>query len=73
MGGAPERRSNKAFLCRNMPTQNDVDRALKDIIDELIVPYMVEEFLRLYGPATASNSTDKRSDQPSNSELNSTP
>jgi hypothetical protein len=29
-----------------------IDAAAKDLIDNLIVPKLVEEFLRLYGPAS---------------------
>ena len=58
---------------QNAEVALDADRAVKDLIDNLIVPYMVEEFLRLYGPAAASKSADKKPDQPSNSELDSTP
>lgn len=31
-----------------------IDAAIKDLIDNLMVPAMVEEFLRLYGPAAVS-------------------
>lgn len=58
---------------QNAEAALDADRAVKDLIDNLIVPYLVEEFLRLYGPAATSKSTGKKPDQPSNSELNSTP
>lgn len=27
-----------------------IDPALKDLIDNLLIPYLVEEFLRLHGP-----------------------
>jgi hypothetical protein len=28
-----------------------LDTAVKDLIDNLLIPYLVEEFLRLHGPA----------------------
>jgi len=53
-----------------------IDAATKDLIDNLIVPAMVEEFLRLYGPASASKLAkidhEKALSLP-DSELNSTP
>lgn len=53
-----------------------IDAATKDLIDNLIVPAMVEEFLRLYGPASASERAkidhEKALSLP-DSELNSTP
>ena len=36
-----------------------LDLAVKKLIDALIVPYLVEEFLRLYGPAAAFTSSHK--------------
>jgi len=35
-----------------------IDPGIKDLIDNLIVPYMVEEFLRLHGPAALTKSND---------------
>lgn len=53
-----------------------IDAVTKDLIDNLIVPAMVEEFLRLYGPASASEQAkidhEKALSLP-DSELNSTP
>ncbi len=53
-----------------------IDAATKDLIDNLIVPAMVEEFLRLYGPASPSERAkiehEKALSLP-DSELNSTP
>jgi hypothetical protein len=49
--------------------------AIKSLIDNLIVPMLVEEFLNLYGPAsTAGHQKFKDSEQQSqpDSELNST-
>ena len=37
----------------------NIDPAFKKLIDDLIVPHLVEEFLRLYGPAAASKSSPK--------------
>jgi hypothetical protein len=50
-----------------------LDLAAKSLIDGLIVPYLVEEFLRLYGPATGSKSSHKSQHSQPESELNSTP
>jgi len=36
-----------------------LDLAAKSLIDGLIVPHLVEEFLRLYGPAAVARSNDK--------------
>ena len=49
-----------------------LDLVAKSLIDGLIVPYLVEEFLRLYGPAAASPSHKTQHSQPQ-SELDSTP
>jgi hypothetical protein len=50
-----------------------LDLAAKSLIDGLIVPHLVEEFLRLYGPAAVSKSNGKISASHPNSELDSTP
>ncbi|HEY5381079.1 MAG TPA: hypothetical protein VIJ65_02420 [Acidobacteriaceae bacterium] len=53
-----------------------IDAATKDLIDNLIVPAMVEEFLRLYGPASASERVKIDHEKAlllPDSELNSTP
>jgi hypothetical protein len=50
-----------------------LDLAIKSLIDDLIVPYLVEEFLRLYGPATVAKLNDKSPESQPDSELNSTP
>jgi hypothetical protein len=50
-----------------------IDSALKDLIDDLIVPRLVEEFLRLYGPASTVKSDVRRTNSQPDSELNSTP
>lgn len=49
-----------------------LDLVAKSLIDGLIVPYLVEEFLRLYGPVAASAGHKTRHSQPK-SELDSTP
>jgi hypothetical protein len=50
-----------------------IDIAVKNLIDDLIVPYLVEEFLRLYGPAAVAKMNDKNLKSQPDSELNSTP
>ena len=53
-----------------------IDVAVKDLIDNLIVPNLVEEFLRLYGPASVAKLDEFRRRNPQSqldSELNSTP
>ncbi len=50
-----------------------LDIAVKNLIDDLIVPYLVEEFLRLYGPAAGAKMNDKDLKSQPDSELNSTP
>jgi len=53
-----------------------IDAAVKDLIDNLIVPKLVEEFLRLYGPASVVRSEqfdDINLQSQPGSELNSTP
>ena len=49
------------------------DLAIKALIDDLIVPYWVEEFLRLHGPGGAANAKDEGLPEEVVSELNSTP
>ena len=48
-----------------------LDLPIKSLIDGLVVPYLVEEFLRLYGPAAAKTNEESMKSQP-DSELNST-
>lgn len=53
-----------------------IDADVKDLIDNLIVPALVEEFLRLYGPASASEQAKINHEKALplfDSELNSTP
>ncbi len=50
-----------------------LDIAVKNLIDDLIVPHMVEEFLRIYGPAAVAKMNDKNLESQPDSELNSTP
>ena len=50
-----------------------LDIAVKSLIDELIVPYLVEEFLRFYGPAAVAKLNDENPESQPDSELNSTP
>lgn len=50
-----------------------IDIAVKNLIDGLIVPYLVEEFLRLHGPAAAAKTNEKNLKSQPDSELNSTP
>ena len=49
-----------------------LDLAIRSLIDGLIVPHLVEEFLRLYGPAEAKTDAEKMKSQ-SYSELDSIP
>jgi hypothetical protein len=49
------------------------DLTIKALIDELIVPQLVEEFLRLYVPFPAQNSREKDLSAHPQTELNSTP
>lgn len=49
-----------------------LDLAIRSLIDGLVVPCLVEEFLRLYGPAAAKTNEEKMKSQP-DSELNSIP
>jgi hypothetical protein len=53
-----------------------LDASLKDLIDNLIVPHLVEEFLRIHKPsavATQTQAEPKNSLSLPDSELNSTP
>lgn len=50
-----------------------LDLAIKSLIDDLIVPYLVEEFLRFYGPAAVAKLNDENPESQPDSELNSTP
>ncbi|GGG99675.1 hypothetical protein [Silvibacterium dinghuense] len=49
------------------------DLTIKALIDELIVPHLVEEFLRLYVPSPAENLQEKDLSAHPQTELNSTP
>lgn len=53
-----------------------LDAAAKDLIDNLIVPHLVEEFLRLYGPTSVvaqKQAEQRNTGTSSESELDSTP
>jgi hypothetical protein len=50
-----------------------IDIAVKNLIDGLIVPYLVEEFIRLYGPAAVAKMNENNLKSQPDSELNSTP
>jgi hypothetical protein len=69
MAQPAERRNRSGFAVSGAPA----DVAIKALIDELIVPHLVEEFLRLHGPAAAAKSKDKDLHVQLESELNSTP
>jgi hypothetical protein len=51
----------------------DLNLAIQSLIDDLIVPYLVEEFLRLYGPAAVSKTNEEYMKSQLDSELHSTP
>ena len=51
----------------------DLNLAIKSLIDDLIVPYLVKEFLRLYGPAAVSKANEENIKSQPDSELHSTP
>ena len=53
--------------------KESVDLVIKSLIDELIVPYLVEEFLRLHGPAAVAKLNGRNPESMPDSELNSTP
>jgi hypothetical protein len=57
-------------------TREAIDAFMKNLIDDLIVPKLVEEFLQLYGPAAAAKQEPfvqiNQHPHP-DSELNSTP
>lgn len=74
MAKAAEKRNRTETLPLDKTgTAASTDPAIKSLIDELIVPYMVEEFLRLYGPTAVAKSDAKNNESGPNSELNSTP
>jgi len=50
-----------------------LDLAIKSLIDGLVVPFLVEEFLRLHGPAAAAKTNEENMKPQPDSELNSTP
>lgn len=51
----------------------DLNLAIKSLIDDLIVPYLVGEFLRLYGPVAVSKTNEQNMKSQPDSELHSTP
>jgi hypothetical protein len=53
-----------------------IDPAIKDLVDNLLIPYLVEEFLRLHGPTAIRGqqaATITSSPVSLHSELDSTP
>ncbi|MBT9331974.1 hypothetical protein [Paracidobacterium acidisoli] len=50
-----------------------IDALVKDLIDELIVPMLIEEFLRQYGPASKAKKDSSTGEFQPDTELNSTP
>ncbi len=53
-----------------------IDPAIRDLVDNLLIPYLVDEFLRLHGPTATGEqqiNAATSSPVPSHSELNSTP
>jgi hypothetical protein len=73
MARTAERRSRIVVSPADKADATDaLDIAVKNLIDDLIVPYLVEEFLRLYGPATVAKMNDKNLKSQPDSELNST-
>lgn len=74
MAKTAERRSRIEILA---PGKGDNAEALnlatRSLIDDLIVPYLVEEFLRIYGPVAVAKMNDKNLESQPDSELNSTP
>ncbi len=74
MARTAERRSRIEISSAGKADAADaLDVAVKNLIDNLIVPYLVEEFLRLYGPAAVAKRNDKNLELQPDSELNSTP
>jgi hypothetical protein len=49
-----------------------LDLAIKSLLDGLVVPHLVEEFLRLYGPAAVAKTDEENMKSQPDSELNST-
>lgn len=72
MARTAERRSRVKILSHGN-ADSPIDIAVKNLIDDLIVPYLVEEFLRLYGPSAMANTNNKNLESQPDSELNSTP
>lgn len=61
---------------RNGAATESIDTAVKDIIDNLIVPKLIEEFLGLYVSAQRTEQesfTNRKPQSQPDSELNSTP
>lgn len=66
----------KGLALHNGAATESIDTAVKDIIDNLIVPKLIEEFLGLYvsAPRTGQESfTNRKPKSQPDSELNSTP
>jgi hypothetical protein len=64
---------DEALLSGKADVGTVTDNAVRNLIDDLIVPYLVEEFLRLYGPAAVAKMNDKNIKSQPDSELDSTP
>jgi hypothetical protein len=74
MAQRAERRTENAILSpHNANGGGGIDLAVKGLIDDLIVPYLVEEFLRLHGPAAVAKLNARNLESQPDSELNSTP
>jgi hypothetical protein len=74
MARTADRRSRVEISSSGKADATDaLDIAVKNLIDDLIVPYLVEEFLRLYGPAAVAKMNDKNLESQPDSELSSTP
>lgn len=66
----------KELAFHNGAATESIDTAVKDIIDNLIVPKLIEEFLGLYVSATRTGQesfTNRKPKSQPDSELNSTP
>ena len=60
MAGETERRIQfTASLGGQAKKNENIDAAIEELIDELIVPYLIEEFLRLHQTVAMINLTDE--------------
>jgi len=70
---AKRKSQNEASLLASAESDNTINPIARNLIDELIVPKLVEDFLHQYGPASSIEQALPSYRLWPDSELNSTP